>query len=196
MTGAYLAYLAERVRPRVFVPALVGLWVMSLWTSGTAAEAPTFTTVLACLRSLLLLTLLVFQFRLWDDLEDRERDRRSHPHRVLVRSNASPFRWLLAAVAVTGVAIAAATSRSVLAGVVSLNVLGIVAYRVIRPRVPEVVWRFPIVLAKYPAFVALTAMAIGGGSWSRLTLATLVVMTGACVFEAIHAARPSPGVAS
>lgn len=199
MTRAYLAYFTERVRPGIFVPALVALWLMAFWTSG-GMEARTFRSVLGGLEhggsTFLLLPLLVLQFRLWDDLEDRERDRQFHPDRVIVRSNVEPFRWLLAALTTAAVAVAAATSLGVLTAVVTLDVLGVVAYRAIRPRVPDVVWRFPILLAKYPAFVAVTAIAMGGESWPRLGLAALAVMTGACVYEAVHHGRQPAGVAS
>ena len=191
MTRTFLAYLAERVRPRIFVPALAALWLVAFWASDVVEAR----TVAASL-SFLLLTLLVLQFRLWDDLEDRERDRRSHRDRVIVRSNVEPFRWLLAAFSAAAVAVAAATGLGVLTAVVTVDVLGVVAYRAIRPRVPDVVWRFPILLAKYPAFVAVTAMAMGGQSWPRLALATLAVMTGACVYEAVHPGRQPAGVAS
>lgn len=191
MTRTFLAYLAERVRPRIFVPALAALWLVAFWASDVVEAR----TVAASL-SFLLLTLLVLQFRLWDDLEDRERDRRSHRDRVIVRSNVEPFRWLLAAFTAAAVAVAAATGLGVLTAVVTVDVLGVVAYRAIRPRVPDVVWRFPILLAKYPAFVAVTAMAMGGQSWPRLALATLAVMTGACVYEAVHPGRQPAGVAS
>ena len=191
MTRTFLAYLAERVRPRIFVPALAALWLVAFWASDVVEAR----TVAASL-SFLLLTLLVLQFRLWDDLEDRERDRRSHRDRVIVRSNVEPFRWLLAAFSAAAVAVAAATGLGVLTAVVTVDVLGVVAYRAIRPRVPDVVWRFPILLAKYPAFVAVTAMAMGGQSWPRLALATLAVMTGACVYEAVHPGRQPAGDAS
>ena len=39
---------------------------------------------------------MLFQFRLWDDLADWERDRLHHPERVLVRaSSLAPFHFLL-----------------------------------------------------------------------------------------------------
>ena len=44
----------------------------------------------------LLALLWLFQFRLADDLADRERDRHDHPDRVLTRADARPFVWLLA----------------------------------------------------------------------------------------------------
>jgi hypothetical protein len=196
MTRTVAAYLAERVRPRLFVPVLSTLWLTALWASETLAPASLKAGSSTYTLSLLLLTLLVAQFRLWDDLEDRDHDRRSFPDRVLVRSTVEPFRWLLAILTVGAIAAAAAASLNALAGVVGLDLLFLVAYRVVRPRVPDLVWRFPVLLAKYPAFVALTAMAMRGATGRRLALATVVVMTGACFYEATHRGRQPAGVTS
>jgi 4-hydroxybenzoate polyprenyltransferase len=200
---ALLAYFIERVRPGLFVPVVAALWLNALWAS-EALDVRTFTSELASLEAagstyalpLLLLTLLVLQFRLWDDLEDRERDRQFHPDRVLVRSRVEPFRWWLAALTAAALVAAAATNFNVLAGVAALDAWFLVAYRVIRPHVTDLVWRFPILLAKYPAFATLTAVAVGGVSGRRLALSTLVVMTGACVYEATHHGQQPAGVAS
>jgi hypothetical protein len=71
-----------------------------------------------------------------------------------------------------------------------------VAYRAIRPWLPDAIWRFPVLLAKYPAFVLLTTMAIGAAPGRRVAIATMVVMSGACLYEALHRGQQPTGVAS
>jgi hypothetical protein len=190
MTRLLLAYFAERVRPGVFVPVLAALWCSAVWASGTALFHAGHTL------PFLLLMLLVVQFRLWDDIEDVERDRRLHPNRVLVRSPLMPFRRLLAIVAVAALAAAAALDSGVLAGVVALDVAFLIAYHAVRRFVPDRIWRFPVLLAKYPAFVLVTTLAIGQAPGRRAAAAMLVVMTGACVYEAFHHDLQPTGVPS
>ena len=76
-----IAYLAERLSPAIFVPAAALIALVSHTAGGHAADS--------WLLDLLLALLLIAQFRLWDDLADREHDRRAHPERVLVRARTS-----------------------------------------------------------------------------------------------------------
>jgi 4-hydroxybenzoate polyprenyltransferase len=138
-----------------------------------------------------LVTCLVLQFRLWDDLEDVGTDRAAHPERVLARAPVRPFQGLLVAVALATLALAAAIGGNVLAGVAALDVWFLVAYRGIRPHVPDVVWRFPLLLAKYPAFVVLAALSVGGAPIHRLIIAALVVLAGACIYDAVCQRQPA-----
>jgi 4-hydroxybenzoate polyprenyltransferase len=190
MTRTFRDYLVERLSPTVFVPAVSGLWLSAIWAAGTGHPASSYA------RSLLLMTLLVLQFRLWDDLEDVERDRAAHPRRVLVRSPVLPFRWALVVLATLALGVGALFSAVAAAQVAALDVLFLIAYRLTRPQIPDVVWRFAVLLAKYPAFVAVTALAIGGAPDRRLALAMLVTMTGACLYEVVHRRDQPTGVAS
>jgi len=90
MARPFAAYLAERFRPAVFAPAIARHAGLALW----AAEAGPTAARLAGAAGLA--ALLLLQFRLWDDLEDRDRDRVAHPERVLVLAPPAPFRRALA----------------------------------------------------------------------------------------------------
>jgi hypothetical protein len=140
------------------------------------------------------MVLLVLQFRLWDDLEDVERDRLAHPERVLSRSPVGEFRRLLAVLSGATLVGSAALSWTAFIGVAVLDACFLIAYRVVRPRVSDVTWRFPLLLAKYPAFVVLVAATMGARAGGRLTVAALVAMAGACVYEVAHQQRPAGGL--
>jgi len=191
VTRLFRDYLTERVRPAVFLPVLAGIWVAALWASGGEGNAGRQTL------ALLLLAFLLLQFRLWDDLEDVEHDRRVHPDRVLVRTSTRPFRGLLAALVVAALAVAAVAGPAVVATLTTLDVLFLVAYRLVRTRVPDLVWRFPVLLLKYPAFVLLSAMAAGiTRPDPRLAAAMLAAMAGACLYELLHDQRHPTGARS
>jgi hypothetical protein len=191
MTRLFSAYFVQRVNPRVYIPLIFGLWLAALWAAGERTAGGRLAL------SLVLIALLILQYRLWDDLEDVEPDRRVHPERVLTQAAAPPFRWLLAALAAMALAMAAAAGATVLAAVTTVDVVFLAAYRVIRPHVPEVVWRYPLLLAKYPAFVLLAAMTAGlARPNGRTALAMLVAMTGACMYEALHDPRRPTGARS
>jgi hypothetical protein len=51
------------------------------------------------------------------------------------------------------------------------------------------VWRFPVLLAKYPAFVVNVATAIGVASMGRTLVAALVVYGVAHAYETLHSTR-------
>jgi hypothetical protein len=190
MTSLVRSWIAERIPPAVFVPAVAALWLCARWAADQSALNG------AGALSLALLTALVLQFRLWDDLEDAGRDRLVHPARVLAQATAGVFRRLLGIWSAAVLALAAASTPAVFAGVVALDVWFLVAYRVVRPRVPDAVWRFPLLLAKYPAFVCLTALAMAPSRGGRLIVASLAAIAGACVYEAVHDHRQPAGETS
>ena len=184
MTQLYCDYLRERFRPALFLPVLGGLWLAAVWASsgdGTARRQ---------VMSLALLAVVLLQFRLWDDLEDLPHDRRVHPDRVLARAATWPFRRLLAALVVASLSVAATAGPAVIASLAALDVLFLACYRLVRSRVAVVVWRFPILLSKYPAFVLLAAMAAGTAPpGARAAVAMLAALLGAGLYEAIHDTR-------
>src|SRR5438128_2339903 len=83
-----LHYRRTRFPLRRFLP----LALLLTLAASTVDEAVTGWLVL---QRLLLVLLWLFQLRLEDDLADRERDRRDHPDRVLVRADSRPFLVLL-----------------------------------------------------------------------------------------------------
>jgi hypothetical protein len=191
MSGFILGYLAERVRAAVFLPVLAALWLAAIWAAG--GNPGTERSAL----SLALLACALLQFRLWDDLEDLAHDRQVHPYRVLARAPSTPFRWLLGALTVAALALAAVAGPAVLVTLAALDVTFLVAYRFVRPRVAEGVWRYPLLLSKYPAFALITAMAAGGVADPARTAAVMVAaFTGACAYEALHDRRRPAGARS
>ena len=59
--SALLAYRRERFRPAIFVPAIALMVALALWVSGTLPTAQSL------VQASVTMTLLVLQFRLWDD---------------------------------------------------------------------------------------------------------------------------------
>src|SRR5437870_9734138 len=73
-----IRYRRSRVPLRLYLPLAVFLTIAAQLTGRQG-------TILTLLIDLALAGTMLFQFRLWDDLTDRERDRLEHPERVLVR---------------------------------------------------------------------------------------------------------------
>ena len=184
----FVAYLRERIPLRVFGPAAASLLAAASWASpgplGAVAAA-------AALDALLLL-----QFRLWDDLEDRDRDRVTHPDRVLVRSVQRPFRQILVLLGVTNVVVAASVARPAAIALMLLDAAFYAAYRTMRNRMSDRRWRFSILLAKYPIFVAVLALLTGSPRPGRLVAAAAVAYLVACAHESSHDGRLPEGAVS
>jgi len=144
----FLAYARERlVAPRILV---LGAAVAACAAVASGAQHPEVSAPLAFL--------LVWQFRLWDDLNDLGVDRVLHPGRVLVRSAA--LRGFAATV-VAGVLAVGLTLALVAGAARALAYAGLVAafaagYRLLRGS-PRRLLRAHWVLAKYPAIVFLAA---------------------------------------
>jgi 4-hydroxybenzoate polyprenyltransferase len=134
-----------------------------------------------------LVTALLVQFRVWDDLADRERDRRRHADRALpAASRLGPFHALWGAAAGASAALLAAgpAAGTRLAGYGLLG-LGLALWYARGARR----WTWPVlgyhvVLAKYPVFVYLL-----GGDVMRPAprlLAMLASYLALCVYEVLH----------
>lgn len=180
-----LAYFRERLRWRVFGSVVLLLSFAACWVS-SALDPWT------CIRAVGVMALLVVQFRLWDDLADRARDRVTHPGRVLGRVDARPFQRLAFALAAAGLVAAGwsggLTPLLMLAG---LNAAFAVLYGLVRPHLNDTVWRFPVLLAKYPAFVVIVAASLGAPSLGRTIVAALLTYGAAHAYEALHSGRGS-----
>jgi hypothetical protein len=180
-------YLRQRVRPAVFVPAISILTALSLWAVAPVAGSPSAAIAAA------VTAVLVVQFRIWDDLEDREADARVHPERVLARMPSGPVRslgWTLGVVAL--VAALASGAWIAAAVIVNLDVVFWLIYRHVRPWLPERVWRYQVLPLKYAGFVVAGALAIRTpDSVDRLTAAALLAWLGAVAYEYLHTRRPA-----
>ena len=181
MIEEFAGYLRERFKLRVFGVAAAVHAAAALWVAGTGPTLRSTSVALGLTVTLLL------QFRLWDDLEDRERDRVSHPDRVLVRSDPSPFRFFCRVLTVVNLLLVAATGSLTAAGaLVSLDLFFWLAYGQLRGRLSDRSWRFQILLLKYPVFVALVAATFGPlPSW-RLFAASGAIYICACAHESLH----------
>ena len=172
------AYFRERFPLAVFGPVCFMLTAAAFWSVAS-------TTALRLAVTLLLGIALVVQFRLWDDLEDRIRDRATHPTRVLVSASPEPFRILL--VVLTGIGIALSASRpAALASALALNAAGWCAYRLVRRRLSANGWRFGLLPLKYPGFVAVMAVFLGDVIPVRLAAAAATAYVCASGYELLH----------
>ena len=195
MTRLFAAYLAERFRPAVFVPAIALHAALALWAGGAEPTAVRLAAAAG------LAALLLLQFRLWDDLEDRDRDRAAHPERVLVLAPPAPFRRALLAIGLGNLIVLAAApaagaqaaaapaavtpAAAAPAALAALDIAFLAAYR-LRAALSHRVWRFGVLLSKYPAFVGLIAATAGAPRAPRLALAMAAMYAAASAYEALH----------
>jgi hypothetical protein len=181
MNGAFRLYLVQRFRPVVFGPAIAGTAAAAVWAAGAPSPGPAF------IRAAALTFALVLQFRLWDDLEDRDRDRLSHPERVLTQRAPGPFILAAALAAVmAGVMAAAWGGPAAAAAFLALEAAGLAAYRLVRNRVSEPAWESVVLLAKYPAMLAVVTLSAGGVVAWRLPAAMALAYAVAVIYEHAH----------
>lgn len=171
-----IAYLRERARPGIFIPAaaLIAL-------AGHIGD-PIAVTRFAMSSALVLL--LIAQFRLWDDVADIETDRLEHPHRVLSRS-AHLDRFVVFGLLLATANLWLSAWIAGAAGMVILILLdaAMATWYALRPRHRTALGDL-VVLAKYPTFVLIVA---GSSVLPEAHLpAALGVYAGACVFEIWH----------
>ena len=176
--SSILRYRRERFPWTLFVPVTLFLAIPSLVTGDAAARA----------RALATLLVLLFQFRLWDDLSDVKADRLEFPERVLSRANSLiSFHWLWVA--------AAGVVLLLLWGHRDLQLLYLAAvsfffiwYRWLADHAPRAV-AYHIVLLKYPLFVYVAAR-ITSAPIDELLLGTLaLVFLTFAVYEPLHDER-------
>lgn len=126
--------------------------------------------------------LAVLALRLWDDLEDRDRDAKNHPDRVLTQiSSARPYGLFVMFVLLLTVPLVLLGGGS---GVVFLTTIAglMLFYRIYGHGRPGGEF---LVLLKYP----LLALALGA-SWSPMSLvAAAVVLVGVSIDEAAQRRR-------
>jgi 4-hydroxybenzoate polyprenyltransferase len=175
------AYVRERLPVRLLLPASVGLGLVAV-----GLETPATLSV-----AVVTAGLLVTQFRLWDDLADRHRDTIDHPERVLVNADSvTPVRIVCAGLAAANVGWVFARDGfgAPLALLIALNSGAALWYarRGVRTTATD-----HLLLAKYPAIVALVAGTRIAANPARTLLAMVSAYLAACVYEAWHD-RTSP----
>ena len=176
MIAQLAAYLAERSRPRVFIPAALAI----AWS----AQIDDTLDVVGLMTGALFALLLIGQFRLWDDLANIESDRLRHPERVLSRSaRLGQFVALGLILATANIAIAGWLAGP--SGVTLLIVLdaAMATWYALRPHHRTLAGDL-LLLAKYPAFVFIIAGPLSASSGR--TIEALAIYGAACAFEIWH----------
>jgi len=139
---------------------------------------------------------LLYQFRLWDDLSDREYDRVDHPERVLARTTSVTFFRTLVFVAFLSnfalIGVSAGSSWQLKAiAFALLNGFFFVWYRRRSELCRNEIGASHVVLGKYPTFIYLLSGESAATSGVRLALAMLLVYLCFCVYELLHDAKLS-----
>jgi len=174
-----IEYWFDRFLFSPFVPAALLLTLIAAWPHGRSATD----VLIGCVFLFPIVLLALAQLRLWDDLADRERDRRDHPERVLCDANPAPF-------VVTAILLAGANLWliSVLGDAhdvlrfLALNV-AVGAYYVLRPN-RRTATSDALLLVKYPALVlVLTPITTEPAAIAINVLATY---TAAFAYELWH----------
>jgi hypothetical protein len=177
-------YIVERGRPKVILPLAAALAATSC-ALGAAMDDVAIGFVSAFLRA----TVLILAFRIWDDLEDRDRDAVEHPERVVVRTtNRMPLVGFAIVLLAAGVASVVRSGHAApkLASLLVAVVLLMVWYR-LRPANAAGVLGGHIVLIKYPLIAAAitpTALSFGAAPMPWRAIAMLGSLYFAlCLFE-------------
>ncbi len=179
-----IAYFVERFSPVIFVPAAVGV-AAAVRVAGSASDASLFSGLVDSALALL----LIAQFRLWDDLADREVDRLTHPERVLVRAERiGPYVTVCVVLAVVNLVAIAWRGGWLGTGVLAaLDASFVVWYagRSSQRTVIGALWG----LAKYSVFVIV--MTARSPIFSHLLPAASAIYVAAVAYEILHD-RSSP----
>jgi len=172
-----LRYQSNRFPVGVYLPLAAFLGTASL-TPGGPVSAAGFAAAVVFAGTLL------FQFRLWDDLSDRDRDRREHPERLLARTtDLTPFRGLLVAFFVLNIVLLGLAGAGHRIGVfLALSTLFLIWYGGLRNVVAGSIVGYHVVLAKYPVIVYLVSDPQHGPGVLPLGLVYLCC----CIYEALH----------
>jgi 4-hydroxybenzoate polyprenyltransferase len=169
-----VSYIAQRARFQALLPLSVAIAAVA-WTGVgmNAFQLPEFVATVA--QSLL----LVFAFRVWDDIEDRHRDAVHHPERVLASSSrVTPFIIFAAALAAAGMIPAVLIARlAQQLAIINLAIVVLIIWYHRRATDAPTLANAHIVLLKYPV-IAFAVAPI------RPRLPALVALyLGLCAFE-------------
>lgn len=179
--------MKSRVPAGTYLPLALLLCTAS-WATGwpPSLSAWVINFALAC-------TLLI-QFRLWDDLNDLERDRLDYPQRVLSKTaSLTPFRLALAALFALNFALLAFTRPwPILSIFLILNAGFFVWYRASAFFRINNAFGYHVVLLKYPTFVFLIAPVGDGTLTPAATCAMGMIYFCFCVYEVLHDLRLHP----
>lgn len=184
-------YLRTRVPVRIYLPLAVFLTV-----AGQAGGRPRGLLGLSFLVALAYV--LVLGLRLWDDLIDREEDRRRCPDRILSQAGSvRVFRgFLIVAFAVASAMVASGEgSAARLSAVAILCGALFVWYRVRGSGRTGRIINCHLVLLKYPVIVYVLGSPSRESHLAHLLTAMALVYLCFCIYEVLHDAdlRAAPG---
>jgi 4-hydroxybenzoate polyprenyltransferase len=169
-TETLIRYRRERFRWRVFGPVAA---VLTFAAIPTPLEFPF---------SFVAIVLMLFQFRLWDDLADRDYDVVHHPYRLLSRCNrASSFYWLVAAGGFASFGFLLLLGRAA-APFLVLCVATFYWYAGVPDRARRTILGRHVLLLKYPSFVWLIAPVHA----PQLFVSMSIVYVSCAVYEVLH----------
>lgn len=172
---------------------LIGSLTMFLCTAALATEWPAATGT--WMLNIVLVALLIMQFRLWDDLSDVESDRGFFPERVLCQAKSLVgFRIVLGLLFSVNV-ILLATNKSELSLIAFfvLNFLDLAWYSVRGRMQFSSVFSHSIILLKYPVFVYLLGSHAGGRErMLSSSYAMSLTFLCFCIYELLHDNRVGP----
>ena len=172
-----LAYARERLTPNRLLPAALLVVVSIVIGRGWSGIRPLATDAVAAFG-------LVIAFRVWDDVMDRERDRASHPDRVVVRATSTVPLGIAACVIGAGTSALIGLTR----GAASVALLAVytgvlaVAYSMEGPRSPA---RDRVLLLKYGVFT-LALIGMPTAATTRGLLSAAAAFAAACIYEHLH----------
>ena len=175
---SFLEDLTAYATTRLMVGRITLLWlVLSACALIVSGE---ISLVSAMLGSVLAATLIA-QFRLWDDLADREYDAVSHPQRVLVTtSHARRVAYLCGVLTLPITAtLVFGYGTSHLLVYVSLFVAMALLYAYGGTAMPRLL-RAHLVLLKYPIIIWLCAQQADVAQWARVSASVYLAL---CLFE-------------
>jgi len=170
------AYFAERFRASFYLPLAVVIAIGS--AAGHYGAAGLALDILAAL-------LLLVEFRLWDDLADRQVDAVHHPERVLVNSSSLPFIALCTVLAIVNLTAAALRPGATLS-VSLLACLHAVLAAWYWRRTRRTIAGDQLLLTKYPAFVVAIAGERAAVAPVTIAVAAIVLYAVASLYEAWH----------
>ena len=145
-------YWFDRFVLSPFIPAALLLALVAAWPG-----SPNTTGVLlGWLVFVPFMLLALAQLRLWDDLADRERDRRDHPDRILCDVNPAPYAITVALLAGSNLWLLLAFGAHTSALRFAAMNIAVACYYALRPKT-RTANSDALLLTKYPALVLVLA---------------------------------------
>ncbi len=170
--------LAAYAVSRLTIGRVIVLWLM---LSACTIVVSRDTSLASVMFSNLLLATLIVQFRLWDDLADRDFDAAVHPQRVLVVTGHGRRFTHLCGLLTLPVAVALVVGLGIIHLLVYVALLAAMAALYATGGIaPSRLARAHLVLLKYPAFIWLCVRDANLEQWLRIGIGAYLAL---CLFE-------------